>query len=178
MAVADFLQDLGLFEGLSRSQLERIAAVCIERHYAPGEIIFAEYSKGDEMCFIKDGSILVQISTGSRPLDGQVPDPRTTIARLMPGHYVGEQVMVDDAMRSATVVSEGESVLLLMSRNDIERLCAEDTQLGYLFMRNIAQELSFKLRNTGLVMRGEIWSNKNTMADPGFGFENPTEVEA
>ena len=33
-------------------------------------------------------------------------------------------------------------------------------------MRNIAQELSFKLRNTGLVMRGGLWSNEEDAYNP------------
>ncbi len=177
MSASDFLRDLELFEGLSRAELDRIAAICTERHYSPSEVIFAEYTRGDEMCFIQDGTLLVQISTQAERSAPADPAVRTTIARLAPGHYVGEQTMVDDAMRSATVVSEGESVLLLMRRPDIERLCEEDPHLGYIFMRNIAQELSFKLRNTGLVMRGEIWSNTNETPDAGFGFENPTEIE-
>lgn len=178
MSASDFLRDLELFEGLNDAELERVAAICTERRYGPGDVIFAEYTRGDEMCFIQDGTLLVQISTQSERATAAEGAVRTTIARLMPGHYVGEQAMVDDAMRSATVVSEGESVLLLMRRPDIERLCADDPHFGYLFMRNIAQELSFKLRNTGLVMRGEIWSNTNETPDPGFGFENPTEIEA
>jgi hypothetical protein len=45
-------------------------------------------------------------------------------------------------------------------------------------MRNIAQELSFKLRNTGLVMRGEIWSNTNETPDAGFGFDQRTALDS
>jgi CRP-like cAMP-binding protein len=184
MSVRDFLQDLGLFEGLSREQLERIASVFVERKYKQGEIIFAEYSRGTEMFFIKDGTLLIQISTGGKGTPAPAPTApggdRRTIARLMPGQYVGEQALVDDAMRSATVVSEGDSVLLSINRPDIERLCEDDPRLGYIFMRNVAQELSFKLRNSGLVMRGELWSDNKLggAADDGFGFEHPTEVES
>jgi|SwirhisoilCB2_FD_contig_81_4422384_length_1200_multi_3_in_0_out_0_1 CRP-like cAMP-binding protein len=180
MSASDFLQDLGLFEGLSREQLDRIAAVCVERRCEPGEVIFTEYARGDDMFFIKDGMLLVQISTQTQATEPpQAASERHTIARLMAGQYVGEQAMVDDAVRSATVVSEGNSVLLSISRADIERLCEEDPHLGYIFMRNIAQELSFKLRNTGLVMRGGLWSNEShePPADSGFGFEHPTEVD-
>jgi CRP-like cAMP-binding protein len=180
MSVSDFLQDLGLFEGLSQQQLERIAAVCVERRYHAGEEIVAEFSRGDEMYLIKDGTALVQISIRAEQGEGEGGEGgRRTIARLMPGQYVGEQAMVDDAVRSATVVSEDEAVLLSLARADIERLCEEDPRLGYLFMRNIAEELSFKLRNTGLVMRGELWSSEShePPADSGFGFDHLTEVE-
>jgi CRP-like cAMP-binding protein len=180
MSISDFLQDLGLFEGLSAEQLERIAAVCLERRYHPGEEVVAEFSRGDEMYLIKDGTVLVQISTRGE-LENEAPEgERRTIARLMPGQYVGEQAMVDDAVRSATVVSEDDAVLLSLARADIERLCEEDPRLGYLFMRNIAEELSFKLRNTGLVMRGEMWSNESNEppVDSGFGFDQLTEAES
>lgn len=177
MSTSDFLREQELFEGLSREELDQIAGICTERRFGPGEVIFAEYTRGDEMCFIKDGTLLVQISTNSER-NQAAESQRTTIARLMPGHYVGEQTMVDDAMRSATVVSEGEAELLLIKRPDIEQLCEQNPHLGYIFMRNIAQELSFKLRNTGLVMRGEIWSNSNETPDPGFGFDQRTALDS
>ena len=179
MSVSAFLQDLGLFEGLAPDQLERIAAVCVERRCAPGEVIFAEFGGGHDMYLIQEGGLLVQISTQTPP-PGQEELGRHTIARLMPGQYVGEQAMVDDAVRSATVVSEAESILLSLSRADVERLCESDPRLGYIFMRNIAQELSFKLRNTGLVMRGELWNTETHEPPPdsGFGFDHLTEAES
>ena len=180
MSASDFLQDLGLFEGLSREQLDRIAAVCVERRCAPGEIIFTEYARGDDMFFIKDGMLLVadqHAEPGDRAAPGgqrtahhRPPDGRAICRRAGPGGRC--RALSDCSQR-------GELGAAVDQPRDIERLGEDDPHLGYIFMRNIAQELSFKLRNTGLVMRGGLWSNEShePPADSGFGFEHPTEVD-
>ena len=73
---------------------------------------------------------------------------------------------MDDGLRSATVVSVGRSTLIRIARADLLRLCDEDPRLGYVVMRNIAAELAFKMRSSGLVMRGELWRPGGEGFDP------------
>ncbi len=73
------------------------------------------------------------------------------VVQLGDGQIVGEMALVDRGPRSATVrvVSDG-AVLQVISAGDFLRLCDEDHQLGYLVMRNMAADLSFKLRHRNL----------------------------
>lgn len=181
MSLTAFLQDFGLFEDLSPAQLERIAAIAEERHFGPGEIIMAEYTQGDDLYFIQEGLVDVRISSQAAPgmglyTQGHAPDgdrELTTIARLLPGQPVGEVSLVDDGLRSATVVSVSDSTLIRIERDTLLALCEEDLKLGYVVMRNIAAGLAFKMRSNGLVMRGELWRPAGEDLTPGsLGFEN------
>jgi CRP-like cAMP-binding protein len=56
--------------------------------------------------------------------------------------------------RSATVrCSADASQLYVLRRNDFIRLCEQDTDIGYKVMRNLAADLSFKLRHRNLSWR-------------------------
>jgi CRP-like cAMP-binding protein len=187
MSLVDVLQDFGLFEDLDRDQLERIAAVASEQSFNAEDIVMAEYTRGDEMYFIKEGLLDVCISAQAGPgmglysQEGDAPPAdreMTTIARLLPGQAIGEVSLVDDGLRSATVVSVGPSTLVRIGRADLLRLCDDDPKLGYVVMRNIAAELAFKMRSSGLVMRGELWRPEGDDLTPGtFGFEAPLPEE-
>jgi CRP-like cAMP-binding protein len=64
--------------------------------------------------------------------------------------------LIDSGLRSATVrcTSDG-SELYVIRRDDFVELCEQDTDIGYIVMRNLAAELSFKLRHRNLA-----WSSK------------------
>ena len=59
--------------------------------------------------------------------------------------------LIDMGPRSATVrcTSDG-SQLYVIRRDDFVALCEEDSDIGYKVMRNLAAELSFKLRHRNL----------------------------
>ena len=64
------------------------------------------------------------------------------------GQVVGEMTLVDSGRRSASVISAEEGTIVYSIPNDVfSRLCETDTGIGYMIMRNIAQDMSFKLRH-------------------------------
>jgi len=187
MPLVDFLEEFGLFETLDRAQLARIAAIADERTFGPDEVIMAEYTRGDDMYFIKEGLVDVRISTKAGPgmglytAEDGTPTPAPdmmTMARLLPGQALGEVALVDDGLRSATAVSVGESVLIRIERDALLQLCEDDPRLGYVVMRNIAADLAFRMRSSGLVLRGEMWRPEGEDLTPGsLGFEKPLSDE-
>jgi CRP-like cAMP-binding protein len=59
--------------------------------------------------------------------------------------------LVDRGPRSATVRAiSKETIVQVISRDDFEELCEKNHHLGYVVMRNIAADLSFKLRHQHL----------------------------
>jgi CRP-like cAMP-binding protein len=59
--------------------------------------------------------------------------------------------LVDRGPRSATVRAISEkTVVQVIHREAFEKLCDENYHLGYIVMRNIAADLSFKLRHQHL----------------------------
>jgi CRP-like cAMP-binding protein len=59
--------------------------------------------------------------------------------------------LLDQGVRSASVVAiEEETELYAISADAFVNLCQQDTAIGYIMMRNMALDLSFKLRHKNL----------------------------
>ncbi|MCD4738199.1 MAG: cyclic nucleotide-binding domain-containing protein [Anaerolineae bacterium] len=157
------LRDTDIFYGLSKKHLEAIAGVCQEVRFEEGELIVKENAPSDELYIIVEGHVEIIIDPSIIVARGQrVPGP-TGIVTLRPGQTFGEIGLVDRGLRSASArAASPETCLLFVSRQDLLRLCEKDHELGYNLMRNIAEELAFKIRNTDLMLRERLlWQTQS-----------------
>lgn len=142
------LQSVELFEGLNAEELNALAALCHERTFADGEVITRQGEPGEELFIVYEGFVEVV-----RSADAPERAPRTVV-NLGAGQIFGEMALVDRGPRSATVISASEpSKLLVIHRDDFDHACESNHHLGYTVMRNIAADLSFKLRHRHLTGR-------------------------
>jgi CRP-like cAMP-binding protein len=62
--------------------------------------------------------------------------------------------LVDQGPRSASVRATSKpTVVQAIQRADLEALCQDETRIGYVIMRNLAADLSFKMRHRNLLER-------------------------
>lgn len=147
MELIEVLHGIDLFEGLSKAQVGRMAAICKEKRYAAGDLIATEGQSGEELYVITDGFVEVFLEDrGGTP-------PRVVVSLGM-GQVIGEMALLDQGPRSASIrATTDPTVVQVIQRSDFESLCAEDHQIGYIVMRNLAADLSFKLRHRNLIER-------------------------
>jgi len=144
MEIKKILQKLELFNDLSDQELEEIAIICTERHLQPGEIIIKQGEYNDELYIITHGYVDVYLSDISQ-------ETTKLLVNLGVGQLIGEMALVDKGPRSATVRAGIEpTIVQTIRREDIENLCGKYPHIGYVVMRNIATDLSFKLRHRNL----------------------------
>lgn len=142
------LKSVELFDGATPDELQSVAAICSERSFSKDETITRQGQPGNELFIVCEG--FVEILRGTE--DGS-RDPRTIVS-LGEGQIFGEMALVDRGPRSATVRAASDpTTTLLIHRDDFERICDQDYHLGYVVMRNIAADLSFKLRHQHLTGR-------------------------
>jgi len=140
MILTQILKNVELFDGLTDSELDEVAAICDERRYRRGEIIAKQGEPGDEFFIVTQGFVEVLLE-----------EPRRAVVNLGPGQLIGEMAVVDQGPRSATVQAvEEPTVVQVISRDEFEVLCQKHTRIGYIVIRNIAADLSFKLRHRNL----------------------------
>ncbi len=138
--IIDILRGVELFEGLSDEDLEQVVGLCQERHLSRGELLVKEGDLGEELFIITDGFVEVILET-----------PRRVVVNLGTGQLTGEMALVDGGPRSASLRAISDpTIVQVINKSDFETLCDNNTRLGYVVYRNIAADLSFKLRHRNL----------------------------
>jgi CRP/FNR family transcriptional regulator, cyclic AMP receptor protein len=139
-----YLLSVETFEGLTKDELAQIASICVEKTLQPGELLTTQGVPGDELFIITRGFVEILVNT---PTEGH---PRALV-NLGPGQIIGEMALVDKGPRSATVRALSEpTVVQVIKHHDFDHLCQAYSRIGYIVMRNLAIDLSFKLRHQNL----------------------------
>lgn len=140
MNLVQLMKQVELFRGLNDQQLELLSRICREERYPRGKVIVEQGTAGDRMFIIGSGQVEVRV---------QISDGTSYAAvYLGRGQVFGEMALIDAAKRSATVLAaDPETVVYSLPNDQFSALCESNTGIGYVMMRNMAQDLSFKLRH-------------------------------
>jgi CRP-like cAMP-binding protein len=106
---AEALKKVPLFSGLSRRYLDLIAREADEVKEEAGTVLTKQGGLGLEFLLILDGGARVE-------KDG------TVIARLGPDDFFGEMSLIDGLPRSAAVIAESPTVLLVIQSRSFRSL--------------------------------------------------------
>jgi CRP/FNR family cyclic AMP-dependent transcriptional regulator len=144
MELKEIMKGVELFDGLKGDELDKVISLCQERHYKETDIVAKQNSPGDELFIIQEGFVEVAVS-------GRAGGVSKVIVNLGTGQTVGEMSLVDQGPRSATVRAiNTPTIVQVIKEKDFETLCEENNRIGYIVMRNIAADLSFRLRQRHL----------------------------
>src|SRR6185295_12075211 len=150
--VIDNLRRAEIFAGLSDDELLKVADLCKAVRAPAGRAVFEEGDEGEELFIIHEGSVRVLINT--RKPDGTFGP--STINMLYAGQCFGEMILLNSAMRSASVVAAEPTTLIVIHEPEFRKLCDSNPRIGYVVIRNLAQDLAYKLRSSNLLLRGNI----------------------
>jgi len=129
-----FLARVPLFQGLKKRQLERLARHFVERDYASGEAIVTQ-DKGGE-------GIFILVSGGAEAIRERADDTKAVVNTFGPTDFFGELALLDDGLRTASVVTTEATRCLVLTRWAFLGVLKEDADMGVV----IAQELAKRFR--------------------------------
>lgn len=136
---AAMLADVSLFADLDAATLALLATSLPTDHAEPGQLVVREGDRADQMYVIVAGELEVVKNARS---GGEV-----RVALLGPGDWFGEMAVLDDHPRSASVRAVAPTTMVRVSDDHATTLLAARDMKSYaLLMRNIARELSRRLR--------------------------------
>lgn len=124
----DALRKVPILAGLETGQLNRIAGEVEKRKAGAGAVLAHQGRREREFIVILDGTARVE-------RDGKV------LAHLRAGDFCGELALIDGGPRSATVVAESPSVLLVMKRGTFVRLLDSAPDLRKKILVTLCQRL-------------------------------------
>lgn len=112
----DTLQTLSrvpLLRRLPRDQHPILAGCCVARNFKPGEEIITQGDIGHEFFVIKSGeaSVIVQSDIGAM-----------TVATVRAGDYFGENALLHDEPRNATIKAQTDMTTLMVTREKFQEL--------------------------------------------------------
>ncbi|KAG2485663.1 hypothetical protein HYH03_015635 [Edaphochlamys debaryana] len=105
-----FLRKLPLLKGLSDNDLIRAASRMPQRMYEDGQPLIRIGERGDELFLIRYGKVRV-----FRP-DGN--GGRVEVAVLGRGQFVGERAVINDKLRSADCVAQGQVQVVVLKKRE------------------------------------------------------------
>ena len=140
-----------IFQGLSPAQIERIADCAqVERHQK-GDTVIREGDHGEGMYILTAGKVQVSRTVTLSLSRTHVGEAEKSFLEMdASGHPAfGEMALLEDnSLRGATITAVTDIELLEILQSDFDKLCEEDPLLGYRVLRNMASQLSARLRRT------------------------------
>ena len=129
-----FLKRVALFSGMTLEQLRVLTSHMEEQHFLPGEVIMYEGDFSQELYVLVSGRVrIAKDYKGSH---------ERTLTVLTQGDFFGDMAIFENAPRSATIVTEEESELLVLSADKFKQTIYQKPDIAF----EIFRELSARLR--------------------------------
>ncbi len=138
--MTNMLGEIPFFDGFSPEELDFFSTNMSLRSIPEGTCLFKKGDIGDYLFFIVNGKAEIRLDSSHTA--------QIVIATFGPGSTVGEMAVMDEHPRSATVIMIEPSEVLMLTRKRFDAVCKESPQVGLKFMRNLAKNLSVRLRRT------------------------------
>ena len=140
MAGYEFLRKVQLFTELPEDDLKQLCQVVEEVHLPAGSELFAEGSLGDMAYVIEEGQVEIIKSSDGRNVQ---------LAVRQPGEVIGEMALLESMPRNATGRALTDSVLLAISRQQLNGLLDASPSSARVMLHTVTQ----RLRSTELLLR-------------------------
>ena len=155
---AAFLRRVRIFQGVAEPDLLALAERLRERKLRKGQVLFREGDAGEEMFLVRQGTILI-----SKAVTGRVEQ---VLARIGEGDFFGEMSLLGRAPRSATVQADTDALLLVLDRDNLQRLIDMSPRAAAAFFQALVHVFIERLRASGdLVAEVTRWGLEATGLD-------------
>ncbi len=130
--------------GLSPQELTIVQRMLQRRHFRRGDVIVEYGAPAGELFFLARGSASVRVQLASGGYK--------RLATFSAGMSFGEMAMLERAKRSAIVTADTDVICDLLPVDAFEALEATQCRIQALLLRNLARDLSLKLRKANREM--------------------------
>ncbi len=130
------LRSLPLFAPLGDEQIRTLVQGAEMRAFMAGETLVQQGERGESLFVIRSGSVRID-----RTLDS---GPATTVARLGPGEFFGEMSLLTGEPRSASIVAEEETEVIVVDKAAFAPVLTADTGI----LTGLSEALEARARQT------------------------------
>lgn len=126
-----FLERVPLFAGLSARQLEPIARRMVERSYPAGATIVSQGAGGE--------GFFVVVSGHAEAIRERSDGVKAVVNTFGPLDFFGELALLDDGLRTASVVTTEPTSCVLLTRWDFLAALREDVDMTIVILQELAR---------------------------------------
>ena len=127
------LKAVPLFATISEEQLRMLTTMVTRRSATRNTTIMSSGDATDSLYIVLSGRLKVMMSDS----EGK----EVILAILGPGEFFGEMGLIDDAPRSASVVSIEACELLSIAKRDFKKCLADNAEMAMAVMRGLVKRL-------------------------------------
>ena len=133
MKNTEVLKKLTLFSELQDQDLEKIAAISIERNYKKNMLIFMEEDPGEAFYYIKSGKVKIFRT---------YEDGREHIIHIFgEGEVFGEATLFNNMNYPASALVYEDAIIGIIKNGDLENLVKENSELSLKLIKLFAKKL-------------------------------------
>lgn len=129
------LSKISLFSDLSRSEIERLQNLLVERQYKRGEAILIQNDKGDSLYIIAEGRVKV-VLYGDKGKE-------VILSILKEGEFFGEMALLDEDVRSAYVITLEKTRVLVLQREIFINWINSHPQIAVKLLKHLSSRLRY-----------------------------------
>ena len=128
-----FLRRVPLFSSLNEMQLDQLAAGSVRKNYPRGRTIVAEGEPSQSLYILLSGRAKVQRSDS----EGK----EVILAVIGPREFFGEMSLIDDAPRSASVITIESSDFMAINKDSFKAVLVQSPDISMQIMRGLVRRL-------------------------------------
>ena len=134
------IENTSIFSDLHPDELSHLSDYLHGYRATAGTRLYKEGERNSFLCLLVEGRLEVHKEVE--------PGVEKKLAEIRPGRVIGEMSVIDGFTNSATVLVAEPSILVMMTRQNLERLTIESPALGVKLLWKLANGLSQRLRQT------------------------------
>ncbi len=147
MIPIQLLRKVSIFEGLTDSQLERIAEICREETHPAGSLIIEEGEPAERLYVLREGRVALEMGVRMWP-ERRVRQMR--VETLNAGQPFGLSTLTDSDLRTMSARAVDRCRSITLGEQDLRRLMDSDPVMGYEINAGLSNVLAERLRYTRL----------------------------
>jgi len=140
------LRNIALFSGLSETEMAAVSSLAVTRSFPKNTLVICEGDVSDSLYVVLSGKVKVFLSDE----EGK----EVTLNMQGAGEYFGELAILDEAPRSASVMTVEDTKLAVLSKAAFGKCMEQHATIALVVMRGLAcrlRELTENVRSLALM---------------------------
>ncbi|MDZ7700069.1 MAG: cyclic nucleotide-binding domain-containing protein [Deltaproteobacteria bacterium] len=129
----EILAEVSLFSLMKRRDLKRLAKSVTRHHYDKGDIIIREGAR--------DGRLFIMVSGEAEVIKGLGHEMEKSLRMLRAGSYFGEMALIDDYVRTASVVAREKTQVLCLDQWNIREEIKKYPNIAIELMQSLGRRI-------------------------------------